>query len=43
MKLNLKQTQAIDFLEDNVTNEVEYGGAAGGGKSVLGCYWLLYV
>lgn len=41
MELNLKQTQAIDFLEDNVTTEVEYGGAAGGGKSVLGCYWQL--
>ena len=39
MKLNLKQTQAIDFLEDQTTNEVEYGGGAGGGKSILGCYW----
>lgn len=41
MELNIKQTQAIDFLEDNTTTEVEYGGAAGGGKSVLGCYWQL--
>lgn len=41
MRLNLKQTQAIDYLEDNVTTELEYGGAAGGGKSVLGCYWQL--
>lgn len=41
MKLNLKQTQAIDFLEDKITNEVEYGGGAGGGKSILGCYWQI--
>lgn len=40
MKLNRKQTQALDFLEDDVTTEVLYGGAAGGGKSILGCYWL---
>ena len=41
MKLNHKQTQAIDFLEDQITNEVEYGGGAGGGKSILGCYWQI--
>lgn len=41
MKLNHKQTEAIDYLEDSVTNEVEYGGGAGGGKSILGCYWQI--
>lgn len=41
MRLNLKQTQALSKLEDNSTNEVAYGGAAGGGKSILGGYWLL--
>jgi phage terminase large subunit len=41
MKLTVKQTKALDFLEDNSTTEVLYGGAAGGGKSVLGCYWVL--
>lgn len=40
MKLNLKQTQALDRLQDDHTNEVVYGGAAGGGKSMLGTYWL---
>src|SRR5688500_276819 len=40
MELTIKQTKALDFLEDNQTTEVYYGGAAGGGKSVLGCYWL---
>jgi phage terminase large subunit len=41
MKLTVKQTKALDFLEDETTEEVLYGGAAGGGKSVLGCYWGL--
>lgn len=41
MKLNKKQTKAIDYLEDATTSEVFYGGAAGGGKSILGCYWQI--
>lgn len=41
MKLTLKQTKALDFLEDNVTKELEFGGGAGGGKSALGCYWQI--
>lgn len=41
MKLNKKQTKALDYLEDTVTAEVEYGGGAGGGKSILGCYWQI--
>lgn len=41
MRLNSKQTIAIERLEDKKTNEVEYGGAAGGGKSILGCFWQL--
>lgn len=41
MDLTIKQTKAIDLLEDNATTELLYGGAAGGGKSVLGCYWIL--
>lgn len=44
MRLNLKQTRAIDYLEMPEwahVSEVLYGGAAGGGKSVLGCYWLM--
>lgn len=41
MKLNAKQTLALDYLEDNETTELLYGGGAGGGKSILGCYWLL--
>lgn len=41
MKLSLKQTQALDYLEDKITKEIIYGGGAGGGKSILGCYWIL--
>lgn len=41
MKLTAKQTKAIEFLEDSVTTELYYGGAAGGGKSYFGSYWIL--
>lgn len=39
--LSPKQHQALRYLEDDVTTELFYGGAAGGGKSVLGCYWQI--
>jgi len=41
MKLSLKQTKALDLLEDNVTTELLFGGGAGGGKSAFGCYWQI--
>ena len=41
MKLTKKQTIALDYLEDNITNEILFGGAAGGGKTALGVYWQL--
>lgn len=41
MHLTIKQTIAIDFLEDQQTTELIFGGGAGGGKSALGCYWLM--
>jgi phage terminase large subunit len=41
MKLLIKQEHATFFLNDKVTEEVLYGGAAGGGKSAFGCLWLI--
>jgi len=35
------QGQALEYLFDNKTTEVLYGGAAGGGKSFLGCAWII--
>ena len=35
--LNPKQRSAFALLKDTKTTEVLYGGAAGGGKSWLGC------
>jgi len=36
----VKQMQAWVYLEDKTTTELLFGGAAGGGKSVLGASWL---
>jgi hypothetical protein len=41
MRLNIKQSKALRLLQDNTTTELLYGGAAGGGKSILGSFWLL--
>mgnify|MGYP003625376533 FL=1 len=41
MKLLPKQKNAVYYLKDNKTKELLYGGAAGGGKSALGCLWLI--
>lgn len=41
MELSYKQTITLDYLEDDTTEEILFGGSAGGGKSVLGTYWLI--
>lgn len=40
-KLSKKQYKAIRLLSDDSKCELLYGGAAGGGKSVLGCAWQI--
>lgn len=40
LELTIKQERALDLLTDKETKNVGYGGAAGGGKSILGCHWL---
>ena len=35
-----KQFLAWQYLNDNITTEIGYGGAASGGKSYLGCYYF---
>lgn len=41
MNLTIKQTIALDYLEDTKTTELIFGGGAGGGKSILGVYWII--
>lgn len=41
MRLLPKQDNAIHYLKDPDITEIIYGGAAGGGKSALGCLWLI--
>lgn len=36
-----KQYKAWQYLNDNETNEVLFGGAASGGKTSLGCAWIM--
>jgi len=38
---NLKQWEAMELLTDDTTTEILYGGGASGGKSFLGCAWII--
>ena len=40
IELTYKQSEAWELLNDKETSTIVYGGAAGGGKSWLGCVWL---
>ena len=37
----IKQKIALKYLTDYEIEFLGYGGAAGGGKTILGCYWLM--
>lgn len=39
-KPSKKQFTAWEYLNDDITTEIGYGGAAAGGKSYLGCVWI---
>lgn len=41
IRISQKQFEALDALEDDKHKEIFYGGAAGGGKSYLGCIWQI--
>jgi len=41
-KPSQRQEQALTLLEDDIHTEIFYGGGAGGGKSYLGCAWLIF-
>ena len=41
LSLTPKQQQAFEILTDKQTKALAFGGAANGGKSWMGCEWLL--
>ena len=42
LELSKRQNQAWTILKDRIHTEIFYGGGAGGGKSFLGCLWLIH-
>jgi len=43
IQLTQKQSNAWHKLNDSTTEDILYGGFAGGGKSFLGCLWIDYM
>ena len=40
--LSRKQSDAWNLLREKVVEELLFGGAKGGGKSVFGCFWMYF-
>lgn len=40
INLTKRQTEAWNYLMDNTTNEILFGGGVSGGKSFIGCLWI---
>jgi trans-2-enoyl-CoA reductase len=40
IKLTKKQTIAFEYLNDNITTQILYGGGAGSAKTFLGTLWI---
>lgn len=40
--LSPKQLQALEYLHDETTDSVGYGGSARSGKSLLECFWVTF-
>ena len=40
IRLTKRQSKAFEYLMDDTTTELCFGGSAGGGKSMLACLWL---
>jgi len=40
MVLSKRQEQCLRVLQDDKTTEIIFGGGAGGGKSIIGCYFI---
>lgn len=43
VKFFKKQGEALKLLLNDFTNEILYGGGARGGKSWLGCFWVIMI
>lgn len=41
IKLSDKQKEALEYLNNDYTTEVLFGGGAGSGKTFLGCAWVI--
>ena len=36
-----KQRECLEYLNDDISRYILFGGAKGGSKTRLGCYWII--